>query len=116
MGTLEDGRGGECPARSARSLVLDGGDGVALSPVDGDGHGNALELLFGFLNGPEVSGLPFSRLVSEHALVLLFGPVGEFVVSDLEVFSIVSLGVRLDVLVGSVPPAHACLELVHGGV
>jgi len=37
VGSLEGSGGGEGPARSALSLILDGGDGTGINPVDGSG-------------------------------------------------------------------------------
>lgn len=71
---LKSTGGGESPARSALTLILDGGDGISVSPVNGGdgGVGGSLHGLSG-----EVVDLGF---VSEHSLVFGVGGVGEHVV------------------------------------
>ena len=76
MGTLEGASGGEGPAGTALALVLDGGDGTGINPVDGGGVPGGVELGGGLGSSELVS------LVSEDALVLGGSPVGELVVAD----------------------------------
>mmetsp|Transcript_228 Transcript_228/g.341 ORF Transcript_228/g.341 Transcript_228/m.341 type:complete len:336 (+) Transcript_228:102-1109(+) len=104
VGTLERASGGERPAGAALALVLHGGDGTGIDPVDTvgdvrlveDGH---LSVLVG---GDE----------AEHALVLLVGPVGELVVAGGP--GVVALVDALDGEVSELEVLHAGLELVNG--
>mmetsp|Transcript_6621 Transcript_6621/g.9000 ORF Transcript_6621/g.9000 Transcript_6621/m.9000 type:complete len:322 (+) Transcript_6621:157-1122(+) len=73
VGTLEGASGGESPAGAASALILDGGDGTGVSPVDGGGVG------LGEDGG--LLALAAAARVAKHVLVLGGRPVGELVVA-----------------------------------
>ena len=79
VSTFEGTSGGEGPAGSALSLVLDGGDGTFGSPVLG---GSDLDVGEG---DGGVEARVFSGSESEEFLVLSIGGGGELVVCDGEV-------------------------------
>jgi len=107
VSTLNGTGGGESPAGSALSLVLDWGDGTLGSPVDG-----SLEV--GGVEEDLVSGVIGWELVSVKLGLLVFGPGGEEVVSDGE---IVLGGVDLlDLLVHLGIEVHSEDELLLGSV
>ena len=97
VSSLERSSGGEGPARSALTLVLDSSDGALVSPVNGVGSG---EVLVGLVNGG--LGLELS-LVSEQLSVLLNGPVAHVIVGNLVLSKLVEgndeLVVSLELLV-----------------
>jgi len=98
VSTLNSAGGGEGPAGTALSLVLNWVDGTLGSPVDLSG--------VGFLEGNVVSWeLTSLALVTEELLVLEVGPGGHEVVSDGEVgllsVDLVDLGILLGVEVES---------------
>jgi len=72
---LHSAGGRERPARSALTLVLDGGHGALCAPVDGRGEGD-VDGGGGALDGVR------KRLVSEESLVFGLGPVGHLVVAE----------------------------------
>jgi len=93
MSTLHGSGGGESPARSTLSLVLNWVNSSLLSPVDCDGLNRLIEFL-----GLEFSGVWKS---SHHSLGLILGHGGEHVVSNNEgVFWILVDLVVLSVLLG----------------
>jgi len=105
MSSFHGSGGGERPAGSALALVLDGGDGTLLGPVDGGlvGLGESHNILLGLLS-----------LESEELLVLGIGPGGELVVSQSERV-LLSVGL-LDYGVLSGELLHSELELLLGSV
>jgi len=76
LSTLDGTGGGEGPAGSAHSLVLDGGDTSLGDPVDGGLDVGLVEELGGGVGLLELSS------VSEHLLHLSRGNIGELVESD----------------------------------
>jgi len=75
VSTLDGAGGGESPAGTASSLVLDGVNGTLGSPVDGVGEVGGIEL-------NNVLGLVVLALVAEELLVLVVSPGGHVVVAD----------------------------------
>jgi hypothetical protein len=75
VGTLKSAGGGESPAGTALSLVLDGVNGTLGSPVDGIGE-------LGVIEDDNVLGVVLLTLEAEELLVLLMSPGGHVVVGD----------------------------------
>ena len=75
VGTLDGTSGGESPAGTALTLILDRGDGTSLNPVDGVGVALLEDLV--------LSGDALALDISEHVLVLSSVPVRELVVASL---------------------------------
>ena len=106
MSTLDGASGGEGPAGTASTLVLDWVDGTLGSPVDGVRQVAGIELL-------EVHVLVLSDLVTEKLLVLLIGPGGELVVAENEAGLLVVVLLNLGILGGE--DLHSELVLLLGG-
>jgi len=77
VGTLKSAGGGESPAGTALSLVLDGVNGTLGSPVD-------LSRVLGVIEDDNVLGLVGLDLGTEELLVLLMGPGRHVVVANSE--------------------------------
>ena len=107
VSTLEGTGGGEGPAGSALSLVLDIGDGTSGDPVDRVSVGLFKES-WGVLSGAEL------WLVSVEGLALGLGPVRHEVVSKSP--GAVSVVVELDLSVNLSPLVHAEGVLIGGFV
>lgn len=105
---LKSTGGGEGPAGSALSLILDGGDGTKISPVDG-GDGGVERSLHG-LSGEVVHGGD----VSEHLLVLSVGVGGEHVVVNSPGGTGVVVLLNEGVLLSEA--GHSEFEFLDGGV
>ena len=102
VGTFDGTSGGESPAGTAGALVLDGGDGTSLNPVDGGGVGLLEDL--DVLDG----GLALD--VTKHLLVFNVVPVGELVVSSDVALSGIDL---LNGHVGGNEVLKSGVEVVH---
>jgi len=79
VGTFETTSGGEGPAGTARTLVLDGGDGTLVDPVNAGGEVLFSDDLIDLVSHGEFDG----RLVTKESSVLGLSPVGHVVVSEL---------------------------------
>lgn len=106
--TFEASSGGEGPARTTLSLVLDRGDGTHGSPVDGGRSLDSSEAGVG--NVSLGAGLGSS----EESLVLLVGPGGHFVVSEGVV--VLSSVVLLDLDVHGLEVGESEVVLLNGSV
>ena len=74
VGTLERAGSGEGPAGAALALILDGGDGTTINPVDG--------VSVGLLEEGRLLALTTASGVPKHGLVLSVAPVRELVVTS----------------------------------